>query len=169
MSTPGTEAGEGREHARAQVEQNPHQAYCRRLADEAQARKQELEKLGEKSLRSSLAAAADRVSRLEDASQEGKLTKDAKLQWDAVIETGYAPSKWLLEQEMKARRRWDPIEHEFLDEPVFKDSDEGKRDVFEAAAEEELTGLCFSGGGIRSATFNLGVLQGLAQLGLLPC
>ncbi len=30
-----------------------------------------------------------------------------------------------------------------------------------------LIGLAFSGGGIRSATFNLGVLQGLAQLGLL--
>ena len=30
-----------------------------------------------------------------------------------------------------------------------------------------LMGLAFSGGGIRSATFNLGVLQGLAQLGLL--
>jgi hypothetical protein len=29
-------------------------------------------------------------------------------------------------------------------------------------------GLAFSGGGIRSATFNLGVLQGLADLGLLP-
>ncbi|MEO8593603.1 MAG: hypothetical protein ABI759_09790 [Candidatus Solibacter sp.] len=29
-------------------------------------------------------------------------------------------------------------------------------------------GMCLSGGGIRSATFNLGVLQGLAELGLLP-
>jgi len=29
-------------------------------------------------------------------------------------------------------------------------------------------GLAFSGGGIRSATFNLGVLQGLAERGLLP-
>src|ERR1035437_8441953 len=29
-------------------------------------------------------------------------------------------------------------------------------------------GLAFSGGGIASATFNLGVLQGLAELGLLP-
>src|SRR5215831_13983311 len=28
-------------------------------------------------------------------------------------------------------------------------------------------GLAFSGGGIRSATFNLGVLQGLAERGLL--
>jgi hypothetical protein len=30
-----------------------------------------------------------------------------------------------------------------------------------------LMGLAFSGGGIRSATFNLGILQGLSQLGLL--
>src|ERR1035437_1449698 len=29
-------------------------------------------------------------------------------------------------------------------------------------------GMAFSGGGIRSATFNLGVLQGFAELGLLP-
>ncbi len=32
---------------------------------------------------------------------------------------------------------------------------------------ESLIGLAFSGGGIRSATFNLGVLQALARLGLL--
>jgi hypothetical protein len=29
-------------------------------------------------------------------------------------------------------------------------------------------GVCFSGGGIRSATFNLGVIQGLCRRGLLP-
>jgi Patatin-like phospholipase len=34
-------------------------------------------------------------------------------------------------------------------------------------ARGSLIGLAFSGGGIRSATFNLGILQGLAQLGLL--
>lgn len=34
-------------------------------------------------------------------------------------------------------------------------------------AEKNLVGLSFSGGGIRSATFNLGVLQGLAQNHLL--
>ena len=33
--------------------------------------------------------------------------------------------------------------------------------------EAAITGLCISGGGIRSATFGLGVLQGLAQKGLL--
>jgi hypothetical protein len=40
--------------------------------------------------------------------------------------------------------------------------------VFKSAHEQELVGLAFSGGGIRSATFNLGVLQGFADLGLLP-
>lgn len=39
-------------------------------------------------------------------------------------------------------------------------------DVAESGSKQ-LTGLAFSGGGIRSATFNLGVLQGLAKLGLL--
>ncbi|HWE02943.1 MAG TPA: hypothetical protein VG326_11095 [Tepidisphaeraceae bacterium] len=36
-----------------------------------------------------------------------------------------------------------------------------------AAAGRKRTALCFSGGGIRSATFNLGLLQKLTQLGLL--
>ena len=35
------------------------------------------------------------------------------------------------------------------------------------APAEDLVGLAFSGGGIRSATFNLGVLQGLESAGLL--
>jgi hypothetical protein len=35
------------------------------------------------------------------------------------------------------------------------------------ARDMDLTGLAFSGGGIRSATFCLGILQGLADLGLL--
>lgn len=35
------------------------------------------------------------------------------------------------------------------------------------ATSEALIGLAFSGGGIRSATFNLGILQGLARRGLL--
>src|SRR5256885_6512830 len=35
--------------------------------------------------------------------------------------------------------------------------------VFQAAHAANLRGLAFSGGGIRSATFNLGVLQALAE------
>jgi len=38
----------------------------------------------------------------------------------------------------------------------------------QAAHQAHLMGLSFSGGGIRSATFNLGVLQALARLGVLP-
>ena len=41
------------------------------------------------------------------------------------------------------------------------------KEAYEKAAKEEMVGLAFSGGGIRSATFNLGFLQGLAELGLL--
>ena len=37
----------------------------------------------------------------------------------------------------------------------------------ERARKRRLVGLSFSGGDLRSATFNLGVLQGLAGLGLL--
>jgi hypothetical protein len=40
---------------------------------------------------------------------------------------------------------------------------------FNAAGKAELVGLALSGGGIRSATFNLGVLQGLAKRNILPC
>ncbi len=41
------------------------------------------------------------------------------------------------------------------------------RDPYEAAREKNLSGICLSGGGIRSATFNLGVLQGLSDLRML--
>jgi hypothetical protein len=40
-------------------------------------------------------------------------------------------------------------------------------DVYQVAQEQQLAGLALSGGGIRSATFNLGVLQALADLKLL--
>jgi predicted acylesterase/phospholipase RssA len=46
--------------------------------------------------------------------------------------------------------------------------DEYSSKVSRAAHGAGLVGLAFSGGGIRSATFNLGVLQGFAKLGLLP-
>ena len=146
---------------------DPNRKYCKRLAEEAA-------KAGKDR---NLDRSQGRVSCLLDASSPAKLERDAKLQWDAVIETGYSPSKWLLEQELKARKRWDAGAKQFLDEPCYP-HDEGEplfqpgspetRDVYEIAAEQELTGLCFSGGGIRSATFNLGVLQGFAELGLLP-
>lgn len=42
-----------------------------------------------------------------------------------------------------------------------------RESVLQRAHDSRLTGLAFSGGGIRSATFNLGVLQALADLQLL--
>jgi len=53
--------------------------------------------------------------------------------------------------------------------PVAGEGAGGGQQVKEksAAGTPPLAALCFSGGGIRSATFNLGVLQGLAKLGLL--
>jgi hypothetical protein len=42
------------------------------------------------------------------------------------------------------------------------------RGVRQGAGKSQLIGLAFSGGGIRSATFNLGILQGLAKYKLLP-
>lgn len=47
-------------------------------------------------------------------------------------------------------------------EPMFQDEDADKN-----GRAESCIGLAFSGGGIRSATFNLGILQGMARRGLL--
>jgi hypothetical protein len=46
-------------------------------------------------------------------------------------------------------------------------STDGHGSVYERARASNLAGLAFSGGGIRSATFNLGVIQGLARHCLL--
>ena len=40
-------------------------------------------------------------------------------------------------------------------------------DPINHAHQKQLVGLAFSGGGIRSATFNLGILQSLARMKLL--
>ena len=66
----------------------------------------------------------------------------------------YPPSKWLLEREMEARGIWSGPNH-------------SPPDVYQAALSANLKGVCFSGGGIRSATFNLGVLQAIAAAGKL--
>ncbi len=55
-------------------------------------------------------------------------------------------------------------------DPVLRRAEDAAlRQLYDVAhaAPEGLAALCFSGGGIRSATFNLGILQALAGLGLL--
>ena len=102
------------------------------------------------------------ASQLVDASAlENQLNLRPDLQAHAAAMTGYTPSKWLLQQELTtidARREKLGIER------VKRDAD-----PYQHAANSGLMGLCFSGGGIRSATFNLGILQGLAELKLLRC
>ena len=57
-------------------------------------------------------------------------------------------------------RQWTGAFREELDEVRT-------RQVGHEPLEQNLVGLAFSGGGIRSATFALGVLEGLKQFGLL--
>jgi Patatin-like phospholipase len=73
----------------------------------------------------------------------------------------YTPSKWLLGRELEV------VNQRREKTGIF--SVEQGQDAYESAHKSGLMGLCFSGGGIRSATFNLGVLQGLAELKLLRC
>jgi hypothetical protein len=89
------------------------------------------------------------------------LRGNTALQAILASHTGYTPSKWLLMREfaeLDARRASVPM-----------DGIEDDPDAYKCAAKSGLMGLCLSGGGIRSATFNLGILQGLAELGLLHC
>ena len=78
--------------------------------------------------------------------------------------TYYTPSKWLLEQEMLSRSEPGAP---FPPGPAETQWPTAREDVYDYAANQSLIGLCFSGGGVRSATFNLGILQALAELNLL--
>src|SRR6478752_2855897 len=53
------------------------------------------------------------------------------------------------------------------DEVDRVESSREKRGVGVKGCADNLTSLAFSGGGIRSATFNLGILQALAEKGVL--
>lgn len=66
-------------------------------------------------------------------------------------------------RKLRKKRQWNN------QTPNANAEETGPDATFHAAHDHNLVGLAFSGGGIRSATFNLGVLQGLADLGLLKC
>lgn len=95
----------------------------------------------------------------------GMLQSRADLQAHLASLTRYTPSKWLLERELGQveQRRANVLK------PSSAPAAANSADPYERAAHMGLMGLCFSGGGIRSATFNLGILQGLAELNLLRC
>jgi len=102
------------------------------------------------------------------------LESNVPLQAEVAWRLGYTPSKWLLENELvdvqvrrdKCGMRKRPVPAQTASSsPAAK----ANQDPYFQAADMGLMGLCFSGGGIRSATFNLGILQGLAELDLLSC
>lgn len=69
-----------------------------------------------------------------------------------------------------SKAKWSFDFHHVLSEELnhVGDKDEATAgDPIERAHRKRLVGLAFSGGGIRSATFNLGVLQALAEMRLL--
>jgi Patatin-like phospholipase len=103
-----------------------------------------------------------------------ELDKYPGLQEALAFMVRYTPSKWLLEQEAREigkRRRlhqWRPDTRDFQCLDAVPDpSQDDPGDVYRWARDSEVSGICFSGGGIRSATFNLGILQGLASRGSL--
>ena len=118
-----------------------------------------------------------------------QLEANAPLQAEVAWYCGYTPSKWLLENELEeVKTRRSGFNVAWVDErgdiqggsekekaerskkaPTASAAPKVNVDVYERAALSRLMGICFSGGGIRSATFNLGILQGLAELGLLGC
>jgi hypothetical protein len=67
-------------------------------------------------------------------------------------------------EEVRKSREQREASFDDLELPPVSDS----QDSYQKAVESKLLGLAFSGGGIRSATFNLGILQGLAHFRLLP-
>ena len=96
------------------------------------------------------------------------------LQEELAFIVRYTPSKWLLEQEapqIRKRRilhQWRPDTRAFQCQDTLPNSlQDDAGDIYGWARDSEVSGICFSGGGIRSATFNLGILQGLASRGSL--
>lgn len=137
----------------AELRDRAAEAYCHRLAEQIQSHHASLTTHEAKtSFRDSWHAAVKmtipELETMDLRSMAGLLHRQPRAQARLATLTDYPPSKWLLEQELTAQGHWPP-------------SDPTK-DAYAVADELHLTGICFSGGGIRSATFNLGILQGLA-------
>src|SRR5258708_11541214 len=90
---------------------------------------------------------------------------DGALVWNQVLEQEYEQVLHARERDAKAGKTSDS------GKPVASsDGDSAKplTNLHDAIhkLEPRLTALCLSGGGIRSASFSLGVVQGLAKRGL---
>jgi hypothetical protein len=104
----------------------------------------------------------------EEAKNQGVLTpmvvylaQRPRLQEQLAFFFNFVPSKWLLSHEIPS-----VIERRKIHGIAISPYESGDN-PYVWARGHRLQGICLSGGGIRSATFNLGVLQGLAKLGIL--
>src|SRR4051812_14466068 len=91
---------------------------------------------------------------------------DSALAWHQVLEQEFEQVLLARERDAKARETSDPCK------PATKSGSAGARTLTELhndlhKLKPRLSALCLSGGGIRSASFSLGVVQGLAKRGLL--
>ncbi|HEV7671364.1 MAG TPA: patatin-like phospholipase family protein [Thermoanaerobaculia bacterium] len=97
--------------------------------------------------------------------------ENAPLQTDRMERVGFRD---VLERELeeiqRSRDRRSPKQRKILEQTQngTQAIPPGIQSSNQSAHDAQLIGLALSGGGIRSATFNLGVFQGLAELGLLP-
>jgi hypothetical protein len=108
-------------------------------------------------LRQRYTAATRRMTKLSDAQWERELafakTVRLRVQSEGSIALPAGP-----EDVVERYRRWQLG----ADSDVVSWEPNSSRDIYDVAADERLAGLALSGGGIRSATFCLGILQSLA-------
>jgi hypothetical protein len=139
-------------------------------------------------------AVAGQPSDPADLAEMEKLKASSRLQQQLAYLVDYTPSKWLLEQEIpvvlesRTRRLKPPppaaaasvaatgtsssapaptASASIASAPAAPIAEKHRDSYAWSRDTGRLSGLCFSGGGIRSATFNLGILQGLANKDLL--
>ena len=121
--------------------------------------------LAERAFKKIVAGAGEEIigvleNRPQDAATlANQLLSHPGIQAQVASLAGYTPSEWLLEHEL--------VQVDERRKKVGSDPVSSNGSAYDRAAASGLMGLCFSGGGIRSATFNLGILQGLAELKLL--
>jgi hypothetical protein len=137
----------------AELRDGAAQAYCVHLAQQIQSHQASLTEPEQKtafaeSWRAAFKMPVPELEVTDTAHMAELLHKHPRAQARMATLTDYPPGKWLLEQELAAKGYWPPADPQ--------------QDAYAVADGLQLTGICFSGGGIRSATFNLGVLQGLA-------
>jgi hypothetical protein len=114
------------------------------------------------------------TAREKQAARPGRLIKERDEPFDnrsdaPLTYQGSRESESVRRIQREARRStMDDVQRSATDEVMNKHA-QGKypRHSARLAIDMNLFGLAFSGGGIRSATFNLGVLQALSQIGLL--